>query len=626
MTQRFDDLVSSEGESLLEVLHEIPEALEKYKEDGSDLDYDEDLFAEYLRERLTDAELLSIPANMQTDEYLLNHSWTTKYRGSQIRIFGSGMFRDGLGGYHLHLFISDYKYRDELEELEPKEALKLAQEAWSFQHYSKDGRLLKGMDPSAPVYRAAQAIHRYADDIRSVRVWIFTNRVWSDIHGAGRLPVKDDGVETVAQVVDLWYMSGLDKGAIEINQSFQKIGGLPCIACSSEGQDYDCYFSHLTGNALASLYSLHGTSLVAANVRAYLGENKINKRVQETIREEPERFLAYNNGLVISADRADLGADGKIERLYGLQIINGGQTTANIYRVWLAARNVRIAEVQRKYEAAVEMIRVPVKIVVPHKNLTADERAELRSKISAAANSQNAVKVSDLSSNQPFQIHFEHMVKNLTTPDGKQWFYQRARGAYEAEIEKRSGMGTSKRDFQVRYPAEKLFGKLELAMAMLAWEGDSVSCAKGQEQAFSVYAARWDGIDETEIKSKVSKDVIKQMICKRILFRTLEKGAKKALKDAGINNARVPVIYAIAVFAEMFGNRLHWDRIWNRQALSQGLENALIDLTVQVGRVIVSQMGGMMIAMWGRQAKCGEMLRKELHFNPSAFNDIYELK
>ena len=67
--------------------------------------------------------------------------------------------------------------------------------------------------------------------------------------------------------------------------------------------------------------------------------------------------MAYNNGIVLVADEMHLGdlADGApgIAVAEGLQIVNGGQTTASIYFA------------KRKYpETDLSRVRVPAKIIV----------------------------------------------------------------------------------------------------------------------------------------------------------------------------------------------------------------------------------------------------------------------
>jgi hypothetical protein len=114
----------------------------------------------------------------------------------------------------------------------------------------------------------------------------------------------------------------------------------------------------IPGEALYFIYEKFGARLLEANVRSFLSTTgKVNKGIRETLRTDPERFLAYNNGIVLIADEAQLGktADGMpgILWLKGMQIVNGGQTTASIYFTKKKDPN---ADLRR--------VRVPAKLIV----------------------------------------------------------------------------------------------------------------------------------------------------------------------------------------------------------------------------------------------------------------------
>jgi hypothetical protein len=53
---------------------------------------------------------------------------------------------------------------------------------------------------------------------------------------------------------------------------------------------------------LAKIYGQHGQRLLERNVRAFLSaKGKINSGLQQTLKDAPHRFLAYNNGLCCTA-------------------------------------------------------------------------------------------------------------------------------------------------------------------------------------------------------------------------------------------------------------------------------------------------------------------------------------
>ena len=118
-----------------------------------------------------------------------------------------------------------------------------------------------------------------------------------------------------------------------------------------------------------------------SNVRAFLGQTgKFNKGIRDTIRNNPQMFLPYNNGVTATAESVEVKCiDNQlyITKINDFQIVNGGQTTASLYHT------------QKKYkEADLSKIFVQMKLtVIKDQN---QKNIEV-SKISRFANTQNKV-------------------------------------------------------------------------------------------------------------------------------------------------------------------------------------------------------------------------------------------
>ena len=576
-------------------------------------------FADLVIDMLASQSMIPASDQMEGDEYLKDHFLEAAIGQSHVMVLASGLFKvpDG-DGYALHLFTCDY---DPTRGVKPFPVEKFQENfklLTNFYRHSVNGKLLKEVSTEHPAYEYIRRISLHKDEIQSIRCWVITNKLYVRETGKGRGDVG--GKEITGDLIDLNRILDLKNERLEIIEEFDGRNRLPTMKVGNDGQDYTCYLTTVTGRLLCELYSKHGTALVQTNVRSYLGENKVNKRVKETIAKEPENFLAYNNGLVMTASNVTVDAENRITRLENIQIINGGQTTANIYQAWLSARNARSEEAKAR-AGNIDRILVPVKLIVPNAGLDEKTKATLCERISEAANSQSAVKASDLSANHPFQIAFSNIAKALPTPDNTYWFYQRARGMYDAELEKRKGNRTAGADFQKIYPKTQLLEKTQLALSHLAWEGRCVDCAKGGEHAFSEFAMTHDEWTEEQL----TQEMVREMIAKWILFCDLEKSAKRELKKKGYANVRVPVIYTIALFAQRFGARMHWDRVWSRQALSEGLMQALLAMVERVAVLQYQQMGNNMIAMWGRQQACGVKLKQAFTFEGLDFSNVYEL-
>src|SRR5262249_49735317 len=143
----------------------------------------------------------------------------------------------------------------------------------------------------------------------------------------------------------------------------------------------------IPGESLRFVYDKYGARLLEANVRSFLSATgKVNKGIRDTLKDEPDRFMAYNNGIVIVADELRLGKSSDcvpgLLGQKGMQIVNGVQTTASIYFTK-----------KKDPELNLLNVRVPAKIIVLHsKDPLIEER--LISAISKYANSQNSVKFS----------------------------------------------------------------------------------------------------------------------------------------------------------------------------------------------------------------------------------------
>jgi hypothetical protein len=68
--------------------------------------------------------------------------------------------------------------------------------------------------------------------------------------------------------------------------------------------------------------------------------------------------------------------------------------------------------------------------------------------VSLSANSQNTVQPADFSANDPFHVALERLANDTWMDDGKgRWFYERARGSYEAAAVKASFTDVQKARF-----------------------------------------------------------------------------------------------------------------------------------------------------------------------------------
>ena len=164
---------------------------------------------------------------------------------------------------------------------------------------------------------------------------------------------------------------------------------IEAIQAASE-ENFEAYLCVLPAAILAELYKRYSSRLLEKNVRSFLEFRGYNKGIRDTIKRDPEKFIAFNNGITITSKSIELEVEkGKtyITSLEDFQIVNGGQTTASIYFT-------------KKDGFSIDKVRVMAKINVA-KNVNEDELNKFINDIGLYSNSQTKVSNVDLSSRNP---------------------------------------------------------------------------------------------------------------------------------------------------------------------------------------------------------------------------------
>jgi len=166
--------------------------------------------------------------------------------------------------------------------------------------------------------------------------------------------------------------------------------------------DVDCWVFTMRGDAIGRIFDHTGLRLFARNIRGFLGDSPpVNKGMIATLRDEPDHFFYYNNGITILCDRAErlTNKGNDLLRVSNPQVINGQQTS----RVLSAHQN----------EAAKASVLVKVMQVPRDAETEGDGFDDLLSRIVAGTNWQNAITPSDLMSNDRMQIELERNLRKL---------------------------------------------------------------------------------------------------------------------------------------------------------------------------------------------------------------------
>lgn len=457
------------------------------------------------------------------------------------------------------------------------------------------------LDPSSEAYGLGSTIHELRHKLRRVRLILLTDGLLKN-RDVSLEPV--DGLDTV---VDVWDVERLHRNQasashpVEISIDVrEELGGagLPCLKVAAPGSDYESYLCVIPGGLLCGLYERYGQRLLELNVRSFLSiAGKVNKGIRQTIRENPSHFFPFNNGLSLTAsavttERApDQGL--VITQIQGLQIVNGGQTTASIHRAFKVDRS------------DLSPIFVQAKLTVINTAGDDDRFFDLVRQISLFANSQNKVNMADLSANEPFHVELERLALKTWTPgEQSQWFYERARGSYQALKAKQATTPAQKKNFDRRYPSFQRFTKTDLAKALNAWAPKPHIASLGGEKSF-VHFMQSLGVKTTD--PKLSVDFFKNLVGLLILYRRTE----KIVKEAGIPAYRANVVaYLVAYLSWRTNKKLDLIDVWNQQKVPDSVVDALRTWAKPLYDAILESAGTQNVTEWCKKAACWDHISR----------------
>ena len=101
------------------------------------------------------------------------------------------------------------------------------------------------------------------------------------------------------------------------------------------------YYGTIPVSAVGEWYSQYGNRLFAKNIRYYKGSTDVNQGIKEVLKNEPEKFFYYNNGIKILCKKITKKAAYSTGReiglfvLEGVSLVNGAQTTGVIGSVFM---------------------------------------------------------------------------------------------------------------------------------------------------------------------------------------------------------------------------------------------------------------------------------------------------
>lgn len=554
---------------------------------GTDYPYPELVFAEIVMQHMSEIGM--------TFEPVVCH-YAAKISNANMRLTGYAVSDDG---DQLDLFVSLYAGVDEITPVPDADTKTAASQCSRFITECAKGTLARMIDPSHEAHALALTIQESYANLDQIRIYVLTDR---QARAKNFKPLDVKGKTVKLEVMDIERLHrhwSAGKPRDEIVLDFGEIcgTGLPCVYVPRVEEDYDCALTVIPGETLRFVYEKYGPRLLEANVRSFLSvTGKVNKGIRDTLKGAPERFMAYNNGIVIIADEVRMGRteDGTPVILWmkGMQIVNGGQTTASIYFTK-----------KKNPEVNLQHVRVPAKVLILH---SSDFEAEevLISSISRFANSQNSVRQADLSANKPFHVDIEKIATTTYCPDGiGRWFYERAAGSYNVMLAREGTTPARLKKLKDAMPASRKITKTDLAKFLNAWGQKPDVVSLGSQKNFEKFMESVEDQETTATTPDIQ--FYRQMIAKAIFFKATQKLVRPMFPAFQANVAA----YLVSIAAKLIGERLDLGRIWQQQDLSWQLKEQVRVWAPEVNDILHRSANGRMISEWAKKPECWAIVK-----------------
>lgn len=511
----------------------------------------------------------------------------------------------------LTLIVSCYEKNGNIEKLGKLDTAKICRQASKFYKLCcSSTELFDEMEETSNEYKLYEFIQENKENIETLYVVLITNKLVN-----GDLP-EDTMINKTSVKYDVWDIERLVQGVYQRKEAEKLVirfknkykYKMKLIKIPQKSDCYDCYVGYISGSCLAEIYRDEGQRLIEKNVRSFLqATGKVNKGIKDTLKTDPEMFMAYNNGISTIAEDIVIDEDEStddfivIKELIGWQIVNGGQTTASIYNAY-----------QSKVE--LENVNVQMKLTV----IKSDEQMNtIIGNISKYANSQNKITMSDFSANDDFHIKLEQLSRRVYIPVEKgkpfeRWFYERARGQYNVAVNRNLTAATKKK-FKEENPKNKCISKTVAAKCAMCWMKNPAVVSKGLETNFIKYSEMVQAGEIGVPDEKFYCDLIAQVI----LFQKCDKIVDA--QNFGGYKAQINY-YTVALLSEYHSEKVDFEYIWKHQDITPELSELIEEICYKVwnhfSNPAVNNAKGINITQWCKKEDCWTLL-KERYANDS---------
>lgn len=535
------------------------------------------------------------------------------YRDSGIQISGFEISEDGT---KISIFVSVFNEADGIISVPKSEVVAAQNRALNIYRKAVMGKF-EQFKRDSDLYDLAQQIYKEREKLLNIDIVALVNGTVKEM----TMPSQKGFYGTISY--NVWDIDRLFKCMTSgqerepINVDFGHYLGHPLAALKGgKSEKTSVYVAIVPGIFLADLYQDYRDKLLERNVRAYLQKkSNVNKGVIETIQYQPDMFLAYNNGITVTASAVETTEESEstnqvlIRKISDFQIVNGGQTTVSLF----TSKN------DRTFESDFSKVFIQMKLVVVSSGAEMDE---LVPNISKYSNSQNKIQAADFASNDPYHRELETISRSLWTPakGGKkpvQWFFERARGQYASAMNAEP-TPSKRKEFKEHHP---LLTKTDLAKVLLSWDCKPNIVSLGSQKCFQKFMSDMENSE----RIRPTNQYFEHCVAKTILFRSMEKIVLQQKFGGYKANIVAYTYYKLMLLTE---KRIDLDFIWANQDISEALANEITNLCKVIQRFLVVDNNGANVSEFSKSKKCiegvealeyelsselrGELLEKEL--------------
>lgn len=534
----------------------------------------ENAFCEIVTDYLSDSSLIS---NYQQSPYFMKNDGV-----GNLKIDG---FCINENETVLSLFIANYNNSDELSKLNLKDVEVQFKQLNRVLNY-----VIRSSESDLPKANVLTALNReyhagLKNNIVKIDFYLFTNNTAVnkkevDLRKIISKANADSIIDYNFRIYDIKELERLHKSNqkldIDVKDYYDKpINVLkPQIGYSS----YGTAITILPAKFLYNIYSDFGGRLLESNVRSFLNTRvKVNKGIKNTLINAPEMFLAYNNGLCITVSEIILNEDKSVRTFKNFQIVNGGQTTSSIFFATQDAKKMKV-------DVNLDRVNVMAKITEIKRNI---DSVKIQSTIAKYSNLQNAVKSSDLSSNEEYLINLHTCSKKFRNPKTNTYYYfERTRGQYSLE----KNLSKNEKHFLNLFPQNQKIDQTVLTILFFCALDAKITpfiSVQSATKRYELFRQYFD-VENKKISQKYYINIIGSFIFYKLLFTTYGMGKN------GIGRIRKNVIaYSFALFQDYLlksKKTIDFKAIWNNNDVITRHEQCIKDFLIYINQLLLDNL------------------------------------